>query len=275
MKTERKNPEHGGALLEFALVAVVLYLILTATIEFGRVLFSAQLLQDVSRLAARELAVMPMPIATTFEQALTDSTVKARIWDATKLVVDASGTEAQLDARFAALPLVNRALRPLMIYDDFSCAGHPLYRYPGRMVSGAPNPPGAEPYASCGLTGEVTVPVLNGGVCCVDLSVLAEVRSNAADPDSGPFSGVSAATPNGVVALQVRYPFQAATMSGYAIQSPGDPTIGAPLEADAATPVGTYSGTDGRGAQYAFGKKVLPYRRILTGQSYFRREVME
>ncbi|MDZ4800022.1 MAG: hypothetical protein SGI92_17850, partial [Bryobacteraceae bacterium] len=41
------------------------------------------------------------------------------------------------------------------------------------------------------------------------------------------------------------------------------------------TPIGTYAGENGLGAQYAFAKKVRPFRRLLTGQAFFRREVME
>ena len=45
----------GSVLVEFALIALILYLILAATIEFGRALMAAQLLQQAADIAAREV----------------------------------------------------------------------------------------------------------------------------------------------------------------------------------------------------------------------------
>jgi Flp pilus assembly protein TadG len=266
---KHRSQQRGGVLVEFAIVSLILYFILSATIEYGRIMFAIQVVQDASRLAARELAITPMPTDITFEDALARADVKSRIWDAAKLVVDATGTDAQVNARFDALPLVNRALRPLMIYDDFSCPASPVFRYPGQLVL-------SDPGNQCSFTGEVTVPKLNPDqTCCVDLPVLAEVRADAA---SGPFSGANlAVSPNGVVAVMVQYPFQAATLSAYQPRPAGEPNAGLPIEVNEPGPVqaGTYTGQYGMGAQYAMGKTVRPYRRILTGQSFFRREVME
>ena len=44
----RHRHEEGAALVEFALVSVVLYLILAGTIDFGRLMFSANGLQDAA-----------------------------------------------------------------------------------------------------------------------------------------------------------------------------------------------------------------------------------
>lgn len=265
----RRLKQRGGALIEFALVSLVLYLILSATIEYGRIMFAIQLVQDASRIAARELAITPMPTNISFEDALARTDVKTRIWDGAKLVVDATGTDAQVNGRFDALPIVNRSLRPIMIYDDFNCPSSPVFRYPGRAVlSNAADP--------CSFTGVVVVPKLYAdGTCCVDLAVLAEVRADAA---SGPFSGANTTvSPNGIAAVMVQYPFQAASLSSYQPQPAGEPNAGLPVEVNDASPAtpGTYTGPQGLGAQYARGKTVRPYRRILTGQSFFRREVME
>lgn len=46
----------GSVLVEFALIALILYLILAATIEFGRALMAAQLLQQAADIAVREVA---------------------------------------------------------------------------------------------------------------------------------------------------------------------------------------------------------------------------
>src|SRR5204863_3492711 len=68
--TRRPRRERGAALVEFALVSVVLYLMLAGTIEFGRLMFDANSLQDVARVAARELALAPLRANVTFDYAL-------------------------------------------------------------------------------------------------------------------------------------------------------------------------------------------------------------
>ena len=56
----------GSVLVEFALIALILYLILAATIEFGRALMAAQLLQQAADIAAREVARTPgLPVVGT------------------------------------------------------------------------------------------------------------------------------------------------------------------------------------------------------------------
>jgi len=268
----RRNQRSGGVVVEFALISFVLYLLLAGTIELGRMMFAAQVLQDVARVAARELAVTPIPAEISFEDALQLPAVKARVWNASLLVVDAS-TDATIEAGFGAMPLVNRALRPLMITDTIPGPGGadlPVLRYPGAMVVDAAAP--------LGVT--VKIPKVQPGGGYVNLEVLAEVRADAA---SGPFSAAAPVLPNGIAAVMVNYPFQAATMSGFTQQPPETPggppgpnagpemVIAAPED----TPIGTYAGENGLGAQYAFAKKVRPFRRLLTGQAFFRREVME
>src|SRR5438132_13243424 len=113
--------ERGAALVEFALVSLVLYLLLAGTIEFGRLMFAANALQDVARLAARELAVAPIRADATFDYALTCDAatdaaclvdLRARIFDPACLVVDLSdpAVAEDPDGYFAAMPVVNRAL---------------------------------------------------------------------------------------------------------------------------------------------------------------------
>ena len=54
-------------MLEFAFVAFGFYFLLAGTIALGAALSSTQTLQNATRLAARELAVLPMPPSMTFE----------------------------------------------------------------------------------------------------------------------------------------------------------------------------------------------------------------
>jgi len=121
--------QRGGAIVEFALVSIVLYLLLAGAIEFGRMMFDANALQDVARLAAREMAVAPIRANATFDFALTcdpttDPTclvnLRTRVFDPACLVVDLSdpAVAQDIDGYFAAMPVVNRALRTLMITEQ-------------------------------------------------------------------------------------------------------------------------------------------------------------
>ena len=62
-ETRRGRNRRGSVLVEFALIALLLYLILAATLEFGRALFGAQVLQqstDVLRGRFREHRGCPL-----------------------------------------------------------------------------------------------------------------------------------------------------------------------------------------------------------------------
>jgi hypothetical protein len=201
--------ERGAALVEFALVSVVLYLLLAGAIDFGRLMFDADAVQDVARLAARELAVAPVRANATFDYALScdpasDPTnclvdLKARVFDPACLVVDLNdqAVAGDIDGFFAAMPVVNRALRQLMITEP-SRAG--LMRYAGALVSdgsgaacSAVGPNGQA--APTGLT--VAIPLVNSrdasGVETITwVPVLQEMRAtlDADCPRRGPFSFV-------------------------------------------------------------------------------------
>jgi len=154
----------GNALVEFALVGLVLYVILAATIDFGRTVVGAQVAQDSARLAARELALSPLPAEVESLAAALDALEDAeladpvgspnRIYSARYLVVDVSAggpldpggdgvDAAELDAYFAGAPLVNQLLRPLMIGESFDPGGGAppvrLLRYPGALVAVDPS----------------------------------------------------------------------------------------------------------------------------------------
>jgi len=142
-RAKRCRSERGAALVEFALVSLVLYLLLAGTIEFGRLVFGASALQDVARVAARELAVAPLRANVTFEYALScDPTsdpnclvdLKRRVFDPACLVVDLTdpAVAADPDGYFAAMPVVNRSLRTLMISEP---SRPNLLRYPGALLT--------------------------------------------------------------------------------------------------------------------------------------------
>lgn len=327
----RRGPrERGAALVEFALVSIVLYLLLAGTIEFGRMMLDANALQDVARVAARELALAPVRATATFDYALTCDPdadgaancpvdLRVRVFDPHCLVVDLSDPAVASDPEgyFAAMPIVNRALRPLMITEP---SRPNVLRYAGALLTdgsgGACSAVGPNGQASpTGLT--VGIPVVNerdaNGVESITwVPVVEEIRATAdADcPERGPFSliyqpaadecGALAADPiadRGLAAVRINYPYQAATLSGFRSSAPtGDDPLppnvanvivaddggvqqtneapGAPVDDGAGT--GPYVGPYGLGRQYALaGQTVRPFRKLLSAQAIFRREVVE
>ena len=327
--SRRERRERGAALVEFALVSFVLYLLLAGTIEFGRMMFDANALQDVARAAARELSLAPIPAASTFDFALacdpdSDGTtacpvnLRARIFDPACLVIDVTDPAVAPDpnAFYAALPIVNRALIPLMITEP---QRPNLMRYAGALLSdgsgtacSAVGPNGQA--AATGLT--VGIPLVtardpSGAESITWVPVVQEIRADAdADcPQRGPFSLIYQPTQDacgalttdpmpdrGIAAVRINYPYQAATLSAFRSAAtdtdPLPPNIGNFISAndgsvqqnneatgsgvdDGSTP-GPYAGQYGLGYQYALaGQVVRPFRKLLSAQAIFRREVVE
>lgn len=302
-------------MIEFALVALATSLILAATVDFGRLVFNAQALQDVARIAARELSILPLPAESTFDEAMASCPVRQKVFDPTQLVIDITSLDdAQLDALYGALPPVNQALRPLMISEQVTVNGasYKLLRYPGALMQyTAGTAPACSDMcvpSSCNagiLPSAFTVGIPRvtarsaTGVETIEwVPILAEVRSNPADPAIGPFSIASTGPQQGLVALMVNYPFQAAMMTGFRTARdengnplPFEPNVGNYNIADDGSvdhnndpaelltldePAVTYAGPFGLGRQLAFaGQTVRPYRNLITAQAIYRREVFE
>lgn len=320
--------ERGAALVEFALVSLVLYLLLAGTVEFGRLLFSANALQDVARVAARELAVAPVRANATFEYALSCDAnldpdclvdLKRRVFDPACLVVDLDdpAVAADPDGFFAAMPVVNKALRTLMISEPTQPN---LLRYAGALLSDGTG-------AACSAIGpggqaaptgfSVGIPLVesrdpNGGETIRWVPVVEEIRAaqNADCPSRGPFSLVYVAAQDecgplgddpmphrGLVAIRINYPYQAAMLSGFrpsvpTATDPLPPNVGSfiaaddggvqqtnvapgePVELSAET--GAYAGQFGLGRHFALaGKTLRPFRKLISAQAVYRREVFQ
>lgn len=291
--------ERGAALVEFALIALVLYLLLGAVVELGRLVFSAQVAQAAAQTAARELALVSLPANATFKDALDDCDVRATIYNEDLLVIDLASIPAgqSLQDVAGSLPLVNRILLPLMIADTIDVGGgmRDILRFPGALVPSDPSACDVPVMNPTGLTVRVPRVLARGGdgTETIDwVDVVEEILADPSDPDSGPFGVGSGLGLTGVVAVRVHVPFQAAMLSGYREGANGvfDPNIGNVNQADDAsvTQVGddipsafvsgtntTYAGPYGLGNQYALAKDVRPFRRLVTTQSVFRREVFE
>ena len=277
--------ERGGDLLEFALTALALYLLLAFILDFGRLIFTAQAVQEAARVAARELALVPLPAATTFAAALQDPAVLANVYDPGKLVILVTD-DATFQLALASLPVVNKALVPLMIHETIG--GAEYLRYPGALLN--------DPSSPSGFAVGIPRVVSRGadGVETIEwMPPIEEILSDPADPATGPFSVASPGPQQGLVAIRVNYPFQAATLSGFqqGPDGPFEPGGTAILANDAgvtqqnALPagqttanltgeIGPYGGTYGLGGQLAWAQTRRPFRKLLTAQAIFRREVL-
>jgi hypothetical protein len=281
-----RRSQRGAVLVEFAFVAILMYLLLATTVDFGRLFFTAQAVQDAARTTARELSVIPLPPSMTLEQALQDPKVRARVFQPEHLVIDLDDIPGglTLDQFYDTLPVLNQMLRPLMIFDD--TGGRRLLRYPGALL--------VDPTTPSGYT--VGIPLVEGrdarGVETIRwVPVLEEIR-NANFPAQSPFSMTTpAAMPQrGLVAIRINYPFQAAMLVGHrSAGAPTTPNMDLHIQADPAGVVQTnaapgallpdtgeanpYAGPYGLGRMYAYAQDVRPFRRLLSAQAIFRREV--
>jgi hypothetical protein len=290
----------GQSLIEFALVALTLVILITFVLDFGRGLHGAQVIQSAADLAARELSRTPLPA----EASLTDlfdpsnsahAALKSDhlIYSEDFLAIDVTTWDqsqhliAYLDT--LPIPKVNKALVPLMFVSTVTNGDTPirLLRFPGALVTSTT--------ASSGYT--VKVPVVgsrdDAGVETIRWADVVEPVSNT---DGDVFSVASAE--RGVAAVRINYPFQAAAMTGFqpnpagpfepnganpitaddsqvvADAVPGGGSLVAPDAPASADYAGTYGGAYGLGEQGAFGKQVRPFRRVISAQAMYRREVL-
>lgn len=299
----RSRPQRRGqVLVEFAFIALVLYLLLAGTLEFGRAIFCAQVIQHTGDLCAREISRAPLPaMSPNLYAALEEDTVLKQIYDPSYLVIDLDAHGNDLDAYFANLPIVNQQLRPVMVVDYIGATK--VLRYPGAVATGSQ---GTYPFTNTAFT--VVIPVIthdaNGNETFDPNGNWANVVEEIA-PSSG--SSFPITSPQrGIVALRINYPYQAATLAGYALKNPntpnGDTDLSKPVLVSSldSTATGMFqkstgpipvnlvatnppptdpnrawptSGNLGLGSLYAQAKTVRPYRKILSGQAIYRREV--
>lgn len=293
----RHADRRGQSLVEFAIVAVVIYMLLAAILTFGQTLYSAQSLQQAADLAARELARTPLPADATFDEALQNQSVRSRVFDERYLVltIDEGANPITFNGgcALADFPLVNQQLVPIMIYDQIE--GKRVLRYPGAVFTDPNAGTTLTPPASGYL---VRVPVVSVAAYPAPATesitwvpVLEEIHSSA---NPSPFQVSS--SQRGIVALRINYPYQSASMSGFQQKpdpssppGPGNPLV--PIEAsDTALPAspsgvgssvvsdleyGPYAGAYGLGRQAAWAKTVRPYRSLISAQAIYRREVFQ
>ncbi len=266
-----RKKRRGQSLVEFALVSLVVYMLLAAILTFGHMLFVAQGTQQAADLLAREISRTPLPADDTFEDILENESLND-IYQKKDLVLPfPSGTTFEDLA--SSLPIVNQQLLPLMVVDELD--GDRVLRYPGAVVD------------QNGIR-TVMIPLVTSrdaeGVEEIEfVPVVEEI-----DSDAEPFRLSS--TQRGIVALRINYPYQSASMSSFRSRQFGDSRMGEPNVANdtavtpgsvdgslvaSGRPTGPNAGPYGLGVQLAFGKKVRPYRRVISAQAIYRREVFK
>ncbi len=300
----RGRQRRGQSLVEFAVVALVVYMLLAAILTFGQLLYCSQGVQQAADVAARELARTPLPADDTFSLALSDSGVQSRIFDERYLVltIDANSNPITFNGGhpIGDFPLVNQQLVPLMVYDQIG--GQAVLRYPGAVFTD-PNAGATLPVPASGYL--VRIPVVSVPASPASatesiinwVSVLEEIPSSASSASTGTGAFPVSSPQQGVVALRINYPYQSASMSGF--QPPANPTsppgppgnpvvpivaggasstgsppgVGSPVVSD--FEYGPNAGTYGLGQQAAWGTTVTPYRSLISAQAIYRREVFQ
>jgi hypothetical protein len=298
------GPTRGGqALIEFAIIAFVLTFLLGAIITLGFMLLSANVLQQAADVAAQELARTPASPIARFDETLSDPELGGRLYRENLLIVPPGTNPAEL-------PLVNRLLYPLYIYDP----DRNVNRYPGTVVDG---PSGLTVIIA--ITGDRD-PETGAETIKEWRKVVEEVLPpDPPDATEGPYS-LASPTPGeldrGFVALRINAPFQSGALVSY-IQKNADGEIVPPEQAlssdtvtnlpvtaddsavsgssEARFPNGqtlaeagyslsplpadprfgghAHRGEYGLGELQAFSTTVRPYRRVLSAQGVYRREV--
>jgi len=282
----KRRARRGQSLVEFALVSLVIYMILAAILTFGHMLFVAQGAQQSVDVAAREISRTPLPADShTLEQILHGNAnsdplladVRGQVYDDHYLVLnlDTLHGRASLQELIADLPVVNQQLVPLMIYEEIGGSpGTRVLRYPGALVADIET--GDDPADPPASGFKVQIPlVTRDGDGTETIEVVDVIEEISASSDAGPFR----ISQGGTVALRINYPYQSASMSGFeprpAIGEEGDTDMGQVIVANEAADIehGTYAGEQGLGVQQAFGTRVRPFRRVISAQAIYRREV--
>lgn len=307
----RRGRRPGQALVELAVVALAVYLLLAAILTFGFMMYAGQGLQTAVDLAAREISRLPLPADDySLEQVLRGNAqadpqlaaVRQQVYDEHYLVLnlDTLHGRASLAELVADLPLVNQQLVPLMLVDQIE--GVRVLRYPGAVWqdTDASDDPLDPPPSGWRVSIPLVVARDAQGVESIRWVAPLEPIVRGTESRIDPFRISS--PERGVVGLRLNYPVQSPVMSSFrpSPAGPFEPTIGRVHVADDSA-VGTVGGSElgpagplvspdsvygptagryGLGRQAALGSQTLtgglpvrPYRRVLTAQALYRREL--
>jgi len=260
MSTKRK----GQSLVEFALVSLVMYLLLAAILTFGHALYVAQQVQMSADFLAREVSRQPLSSNSTLRDALDQTDV----FDETLLDVEYS---SNLQADIENWPIVNKMLSVVMLRQIVN--GQERFRIPGMVERDVE-----------GRTRYQIAKRLDAQLDNNDdwIDVVEEIEDGIYQ-----LQIVDGEVQGGIVALRINYPIQSPLLTAFSPPAQfGNETGIGTIDADASefdtlSPVildpveDLYGGDKGLGRQYAWGKQVRPFRRIVSGQAVYRREVYD
>jgi hypothetical protein len=277
--------------LEFAVVAFLLTFLLGAMLTLGFLFFGANVVQQAADVGAMEFARHPFTADGSFDAALQDS----GLFREEDLVVPVGTTAADL-------PLINQLLYSLYIYDpDID-----MVRYPGALVTNS----NGDRTVLIPIVGQGNRDPDSGVETISEWRhVVEEVLPTGATEGAYSMSSITTGTLDpGMVALRIHYPFQSAASVAYiqkdasgvvipptdtigldgvqnvAVVADDDAVTAAPLPAgyalvsptvNAAIGASPHRGTYGLGESQAHLTTVRPYRKVITAQAIYRREVFE
>ncbi len=321
-RTARNDRRSGQALIEFAVIAFVMTLLLGAMLTFGFMFFGANVLQQAADVGAQELARHPYSPTGTFSDALSDVGGTDPLFLEDFLVCEIGGSDTEdlptgydaqdYDDLQGRMPLINRLLLPLYIYDrDLNAI-----RYPGTVVNHNSDRTVLIPIIGFGNRDADGVETITEWRAVVE-EIQIDHDNDSGTARVGPFNVVKPtgfasmaaedAFVPGMVALRINFPYQSGAMVAYQQQDSGGSVI-RPVDAlgqdgitnvaveandglvtlSAALPTGytlvnptanptidglPHRGTYGLGSMQAHATNVRPYRKVLTAQGIYRREV--
>ncbi len=275
----------GQAVVEFAIVALVVYLLLGAILTFGQWFYSGQTVQQAADAAAREISRTPL-LATAqlmdvlysnnpsdYSTSSGSSTVRTALFNPQLLQFDMTANvpsgQSMLDV-IQTWPIINQMLYPAMIVQsgDQVYGGNAADQYlcyPG--VVPCTDSTGANRTVYC--VARIDSRAGDGAESITWVPVIQEITS-AADQAANvsPFS--VAAPERGIVALRINYGYQSASMTAFPPSSTyppspnGPPWVAndtevtvnpsnyTPISSASPSAVGTYSGPYGLGTQEAW-----------------------
>lgn len=304
--TDREaRPRRGQVLTEFAIIAFVVMLILAGILTFGLLLHGANVIQQAADVGAMEFSRHPASPMATFTEALEDSGLFREDYlvcfiggpNTSAEDLPANYTPADVTALQTRMPLINRLLFSSYIYDRDIGA----IRYPGAVVTR--NSDSIETVRIPLVTSRDPVTGVETGI--VWRGVVEEIIPIG--EMEGPYSltataGERGALDAGMVALRINYPYQSGAMIAWQYRDKTtndsvtvEDVLGADVDVNnfeveatdagvldppgytlfipSDSGLGPNAGRGGLGRLYAMGKTVRPFRRTLTAQAIYRREV--
>ncbi len=227
----RRDRRRGSALVEFALLAFVVWLILAGVLELGRAFSAQQILQHASRTIARELSQLELQHDASFDEAI------RAVLDTRFLVIDSNllarcgkplfgepGHEVGLQELFVEqMPIGNRLLRPLMIADRLGEL--PMIRYPGALLARSDGVSAGSP-CSEGSVFTVGIPELDPAAGVAHWRSVVSPEPAPGNPGAAPGSDDFALAAGGWAGVRVRYPFQSGALLASRESGAVDPETG-------------------------------------------------